>query len=290
MLRRLLLLLAPLALASCHAAAPVRDADPALWMVKDADTTIYLFGTIHQLRPGLDWFDEAVKDAFDRSDSLELETVLPPEAELRALVRELGAGSEPLPVQLRPELAIKLRDALIWLKQPPDLLDGSKPWFAAIQLGNMPMQSAGYDPVDGAEAVLTREAKREGKPIAGLETARDSFGAFDHLSAKAQQDLLSQAIDGLPKADTLIDSIVAAWSKGDVDAIGKLMNDDLTRSPELEQALLVQRNQHWADWIAARMKAPGTVFVAVGAGHLAGRHALQGELVRRGFRVMRVRY
>ena len=33
------------------------DADPALWVVRDADTTVYLFGTIHVLKPGLSWFD-----------------------------------------------------------------------------------------------------------------------------------------------------------------------------------------------------------------------------------------
>ena len=45
-------------------AAKVRDADPALWVVKDHDTTIYLFGTFHALTPDLGWFDDAVRDAF----------------------------------------------------------------------------------------------------------------------------------------------------------------------------------------------------------------------------------
>lgn len=60
------------------AAAPATtDADPALWVVKDKDTTIYLFGTVHVLKPGLGWFDEAVKTAFDKSDELMLEMVMP---------------------------------------------------------------------------------------------------------------------------------------------------------------------------------------------------------------------
>ena len=68
----LALLVAPVA----HA-QEARDADPALWVVKDADTTIYLFGTVHVLKPGLGWFDGAVKQAFDKSDELVLEMVLP---------------------------------------------------------------------------------------------------------------------------------------------------------------------------------------------------------------------
>ena len=43
---------------------------PALWMVKDADTTIYLFGTIHALRPGMPWFGGQVAQAFAESATL----------------------------------------------------------------------------------------------------------------------------------------------------------------------------------------------------------------------------
>lgn len=290
MFKRLLLLLAPLALLSCHAPAPKRDADPALWMVKDADTTIYLFGTIHQLRPGLAWFDEAVKDAFDKSDSLELEVVMPPQEEVLALLQELGANDGALSAQLPPETALKLHDTLARMGKPADALDSSKPWLASIQLQNMPIQATGYAPEDGAEAVLSAAAKAAGKPVAGLETAREQFGYFDRLSPAAQQALLAETIDDLPQAGEKLDAIVDAWSKGDSDAIGKLVNADLMRSPELAQALLVQRNRRWADWIAARMKAPGTVFVAVGAGHLAGAHGLQGDLRRRGMTVYRIRY
>lgn len=292
MFRRWLPLLAPLALLSCHASAPVakHDADPALWVVRDADTTIYLFGTVHQLKPGLGWFDDEVKAAFDRSGSLELETVLPPQPEMEALIREMGANARPLSDQLPPATAARLHEALARMGKAPDALDGSQPWLAAVQLANMPAQASGYASEDGAEAVLTGAAKAAGKPVAGLETMREGLGAFGHLSPAAQQELLNQTIEGLPKAQALLDHVIAAWSAGDVDSIGKLMNDDLARSPELEQALLIQRNRHWADWIANRMKTPGTVFVAVGAGHLAGPHALQGELRRRGLRVMRLRY
>src|SRR6185369_1001930 len=37
------------------AATPVREARPALWKLADADTTIYLFGTIHALPDGVEW-------------------------------------------------------------------------------------------------------------------------------------------------------------------------------------------------------------------------------------------
>ena len=45
-------------------------ARPAMWQVRDADTTIYLFGTIHALPQGIDWFGSAVAAAFDGSHEL----------------------------------------------------------------------------------------------------------------------------------------------------------------------------------------------------------------------------
>jgi hypothetical protein len=46
---------------------------PALWKIADADTTLYLFGTIHLLPPGLDWETPAFKQAFTDASTLYLE-------------------------------------------------------------------------------------------------------------------------------------------------------------------------------------------------------------------------
>lgn len=294
MYRFFVMLLAPLALLSCSlfAKEPVQDADPALWVLRDKDTTIYLFGSVHALKPGVGWFDEGVKTAFDKSRELMIELVLPPEAEIAAMLQEMGRLPEgkTLSQEIPPELYQRLRGALAIAGQKHDMLDGYEPWLAAIQLSVMPSRAVGYDSAYGVESVLTRAATASRKKITGLETAREQFGIFDTLSPAAQQVLLSEAIDGMNSAGATLDQIIAAWSKGDTEALATLMNRELLRSPELTQALLVKRNKRWAGLIAARMKRPGTVFVAVGAGHLAGSAGLQGELSRRGYRVTRVRY
>src|SRR5690606_36748704 len=98
------------------APAPVvaQDADPALWVVKDHDTTIYLFGTIHVLKPGLSWFDEAVKKAFDQSGTLVLEMVEPDQETQQSVVMSKAfdtAGPtllEKLPAEQRAEFTSAL--------------------------------------------------------------------------------------------------------------------------------------------------------------------------------------
>ena len=49
-----------------------------------------------------------------------------------------------------------------------------------------------------------------------------------------------------------------------------------------------RRNERWAEWVARRLETPGTVFVAVGAGHLAGEVSVQAMLAERGLATERV--
>ena len=46
-------------------------------MVRDADTTVYIFGTFHALDGQSQWFNDQVKDAFEKSNELVLETLIP---------------------------------------------------------------------------------------------------------------------------------------------------------------------------------------------------------------------
>lgn len=285
--------LALLVLSGCRGAPDaVVDADPALWVVKDDDTTIYLFGSVHLLKPGLSWFDEAVKDAFDRSDTLVLEVVLPPEREMAGIVQELGTISNglSLPERLSPADAKLLQETLPTIGIPANALDQSEPWLAATMIASLPLQKAGYKKEDGVEAVLTRAANAAGKPIKGLETARQQLGYFDGLPEADQRDMLIRTLRGLPTATQTLDQAITAWSEGDPDRIAAMINADVATSPALASALLYQRNARWAEWIKQRMDMPGTVFVTVGAGHLAGDGDLQSELAKRGLQVERVEY
>ena len=68
------------------------------------------------------------------------------------------------------------------------------------------------------------------------------------------------------------------------------MNDSLKDSPEVAEKLLINRNKNWAAWIKQRMTKPGTVFIAVGAGHLAGPDSVQAQLAKLGVKSTRVVY
>ncbi len=273
-------------------ATATTDADPALWVVKDNDTTIYLFGTVHVLRPGLSWFDEAVKTAFDASDQVVLELVMPDDATAQAAVMKHAVNTSGttltamLPEADRGPYIKSLASAGL----PPTALDQFQPWFAATNLSIMTLMKAGYDANSGAEKVITAAAKDAGKPVSGLETMDQQLGFFSGLSKESQVALLTSTVEELPNATKMTDDMVAKWGAGDPQGLGDLLNESLRETPELSKVLLADRNARWAEWIETRMAKPGTVFIAVGAGHLAGSDSVQAMLGKRKLTAARVDY
>jgi hypothetical protein len=279
--------------APAPAAAPLKDADPALWVVKDADTTIYMLGTVHVLKPGLSWFDEAVKDAFDTSDEMVIEVIQPTDqdAALKVMLPLAIDPDGPALTQKLPELARpKYAAAMTSLGMPPAALDQFEPWYASVILGLLPLQKAGYDPASGVEMQLAAAAKAANKPVSALEGFDEQLGFFDTLPESDQIGLLVATVDEFDKIGPTLDRMVADWGKGDSDALAREMNDQLGKLPNVEKVLLTDRNDRWADWIRTRLEKPGTVFMAVGAGHLAGRNSVQEALAKRKIETTRVEY
>lgn len=273
------------------AAAKLIDADPALWLVKDGDTNIYLFGTIHFLKPGYSWFDEAVKAAYDRSSEVVLEINTPDPATAQAVsMRYMTSSNGTLTSKLSPALKTKYEAGLAKLGVPAAALDSFDPWAAALTVGLIPYLKAGFTPESGAEAVITAAAKASGKSLAQLETMDQQFGWFESMPLAQQLAFLDGSLDQIDGATASIDMLFDSWAKGDPDRLGNLMNEAMRATPELAKLLLADRNAKWAEWIDNRLDRPGNVFVAVGAGHLAGNDSVQKMLAKRTLTATRVRY
>lgn len=293
-----LVLFAPAAMARHDAGAPQRDtaaaaplpqARPALWKLADKDTTIYLFGTIHILPGGVDWFHGPLAYAFNHSDVLVTELPdMPPGEVLKAIARH---GVLPAGESLREKLGADRRSlyeaALTALGQPPTMFDRSPPWVPAMTLPLLAIQKYGYASDHGVEAMLDARAKDRRIPRLGLETLDFQLGLFTGQSETQQMQFLDTVVKGLPEMKGLIEAMVTAWSAGDADRLAALLNAD-EDGPAFAEMMLYSRNRTWAQWIEARMDQPGTVFLAVGAGHLAGPRSVGDLLTRDGYRVSRV--
>ncbi|WP_294263227.1 TraB/GumN family protein [uncultured Sphingomonas sp.] len=286
------LLLPALALFLASPTPPPLPADPPLWVVRDADTTIYLFGSVHWLKPNLAWFDDEVRGAFDRADTLVLETPPVEPAEAQRTQDAIGktANGPTLPERLPEPYRPKLAAALAELGYPVGAFDRVKPWLAATTLSILPLKRRGYDVSAGVEAVLTKAAQGAEKPIVGLEPRVQQLGYFDALPAEAQMAMLKRQLDNMSTTGDSTDAVLAAWTAGDTAALGRIIDaDQRASSAAFGKAILSDRNRRWAGWIAERMKRPGTVFMAVGVGHLTGSDTVQRALAARGLTARRVR-
>lgn len=271
------------------AAAPApKQLKPALWKVADADTTIYLFGTIHALPKGLVWLDGPVGMALDSSGELITEIPEIPAAEQQKAVKAVGLLNGETLRSLMPDTDRVAYEALLAkLRIPVEAFDPLEPWLAGITLGVMPYAMAGYGADSGVEAVLRKAAVAKGKKLGALETIDYQLGLFDQLPRKAQLKFLGEAVRDFDKSFAIIGTMTDEWGAGDPDGLGKLINENMD-DPELAETLLYQRNRNWASWIARRLDQPGTVFIAVGAGHLAGVQSVQDLLKAQGLTTTRV--
>lgn len=267
------------------------DADPALWVIKDEDTTIYLFGTVHILKPGMTWFDEAVKASFDASDELVVEMIKPDPAVMVKIVNDLAIDKTG--ISLRDKLTVEDRAnyeaVLTRLNLPVAAFDPLDPWFASVNISLIPLMRNGYAADQGVEDELLAQAAAREIKITGLETPEQQLGFFDNLPEEVQIRFLNFTIDTVDDAAEGMEQMVVEWANANVDALGELMNagleDDL-----VYETLLVNRNINWAEWVDQRMEQPGTIFMAVGAGHLAGDSSLQAILAKKGLVVERIEY
>jgi uncharacterized protein YbaP (TraB family) len=272
-------------------APATQDVNPAMWMVRDSDTTIYLFGTVHVLRPGLNWLKGDIKTAFDASDELILEVQEPSDpTAMQATVNKMATNPQGVTLRslLTPPVLTKYEKTLGTLNIPPVALDQYEPWYASVTLTTLPLMMQGYDLNSGAEKVLMSAAKAQKKSIGQLETVEQQLGIFDSLSTKEQIAFLDVTLDGVPEVTTQIDALVEAWGKGDLVTLDKLMNEGMESYPGLYDALLTDRNANWVQWIKARMDKPGTVFMAVGAAHLVGKDSVQAQLASQGIESVQV--
>jgi hypothetical protein len=259
-----LIVAAALAAATPAVTEGPREAAPAMFIVGDADTTVYLFGTFHALDGKSEWFNNRVRHAFDQSNELVLETLIPEPSSPQII-------SQPAPAPFRT------------LSVTP-----SASFLASTRMAISAGRSKGLQVGNGADMVLRRAAEADGKNVEGLETLQSQLNMFTRMPAAD----VAPASAGAPKAmSNLSNSMLVmqeAWKQGDQAIFVRMLGQLERGSPETYRMMFTERNERWADWIRARLRTPGTVFVAVGAGHLAGKDSVLVKLAERGIPSARV--
>lgn len=282
------LAIAPLPVSANDAVAP----GPAIWRIADEDTTIYLFGTIHVLEPTLKWRSKALQRVIAQSDELVVESSDADFAAMEGpmgdiLVKEMSPDRPPLIDRVAQGSRANVRQVIADSGIPQSFIDMMPTWMAvfALGMGGLSSDSTEYD---GADSTLERLFTEAGKPVTSVEDPMAVLQAIRHVPEAELLRLLEEDADaaerGVPPGGTGEDE---AWARGDIEGLDDgLGEEDLGAS--LYGVLIRDRNMAWTDWLVDRMKRPGTVLFAVGAGHFAGSDSVQSMLEQRSVAVRRI--
>ena len=265
------ILAAAVALAAASPGAlPAESAEPAMFVVRDVDTTVFIFGTFHALDGKADWFNNQVRSAFEQSDELVLETLVPE-----------GPSPQPGFTSVRGQRFSGLPVA------------PSASFLATTRMAISAGKAQGMNVGNGADMVLRRVAEMEGKQVEGLETLESQLAMFTRLPppAEAARPRPGAPVEASAPMESLSQAMAemqSAWKRGDQNVFVRMLGQLEQSSPDAYRMMFTERNQRWADWIAGRMQTPGVVFVAVGAGHLAGKDSLLVRLAEQGIQSQRL--
>jgi uncharacterized protein YbaP (TraB family) len=293
--RNLLAALAFGFVASCASTPETNDltgAAPALFVARDADSTMYIYGTIHLRRPTDGWGGSHVEAALARSQEVWTEVDMDPDAMARAQAEALRLGMSTqnlLSAHLTAEDEERLTALCQRLGIPRQALERMRPWMAALTLSIMPMVQAGYDPNAGVDRSVIAWATANNKALRSFETPEQQIALFAGFTPEEEIEMLRLSIDSAEEGVALINAMSAAWDAGDIATLeAQVVTEARTTAPEMYQSFFVERNNAWMTVLSRELDGAGVDFVAVGAGHLYGPDGLIAQLRARGVRVERV--
>lgn len=238
---------------------------------------VYLFGTMHSDDNRVTEFTQATIDAIAAVDVFMLETEQP---------------KTPKPLLNKNKLADDLTEAEI--DQVNALADQyviarafamqMKPWLLAV-IFDAPKPQTPF----GQDHLLKAEAENKGKKIRALETVDAHFGVMDDVPREEQLALLKAVLKrSQDEKEADFEKVLKVYLSGDLDKIlatnakttGDLVSDEIWQ--KMKVRLIEQRNLKMATRVIEAASAQ-SLFIAVGASHLAGESGLVAQLKQAGF-------
>jgi len=282
---RWLLALGLLGSLSAQAASPV-------WAVRGAHNTVYIAGSIHMLPADDATLPPGFMRAYGDSSRLVMELDLGKFDPLEGMAWMMEHGTLPAGTTLRsllgPERYARLTATAASLGMPIAGLDSLAPWVVGIEITDLAYERAGFDPEQGVEEQLLRQAQADHKPTGGLETLPEELGSLSALSREDQVRMLDQTLDELKDLKSEMAEVTGAWRQGNATQLGRLLSSEYDAFPSLYKPLVTDRNRRWLPEVEQLLDEKSNVLVVVGALHLVGDGGLLELLRKKGYSVTQI--
>jgi hypothetical protein len=268
---------------------------PAIWKVADDDTTIYLFGTVHLLQNNVEWRSETFNEIWQSAGTVYFETdATSPEAasRLQPLMQQYGmnpAGTTFSSFFSEEDYAF-IKEEAAKINLPTAMLEPMRPWLAGLLISVQQLTAKGANPAAGVDSILSEEARNSDRVLRYFETNEEQIRFFADFSDEVSANMVIENLRQAKENPDLFKELVSLWQSGDTEALGDLINETLLETGEhVARVLLYDRNKRWVDELTTVLnEEEGTFFVAVGAGHLAGKNSVQDYFMEKGITAERL--
>jgi uncharacterized protein YbaP (TraB family) len=272
-------------------AVPAARAEgPPVWSVVGRTNTVYLFGSVHLLRPGEFVLQGALEEAYEDAEAVFLEVDMddlsPLELAAATAHRAIDPQGRSLDELMGSDAALardRAREAGIDLS----LFGELEPWFAGLTIVSLVLARDGYTASAGVEQVVQDRAAADDKEILGLETLDEQLAALDSMEIGAQREFLLKALDDAQRPADALETFLRSWREGDDEALAGELASEFAGAPKLYRSLMLDRNRNWVERISGLLDDSRDYLVVVGALHLVGPDGLPALLAARGLRVTR---
>lgn len=275
-----------------------RAATACVWRVTNAPAPFYLVGTIHALS-GKDYplpkaYDQAMRDSQQFYFEIDPDVRSEDDFSKRFLKGAIYPKGEDVRRHIHPQtwdfLQKRFRRSNLlgrgWYfgEEYVPGLQNIRSWAIAYYLWGI----NGYTDVSskyGVDYHIAYDAKRHGKPCAGLET---NEAHVDVLRGMADIDAELILLDALVKGDKRRDEYNesrAAWRKGDIATLLAEELRDRKTNPGAEMRLLDYRNLRWMAKIEGAIKSGKPTAIVAGTNHFIGTNSVIDLLQKRGYKI-----
>lgn len=269
-------------------ALPVQ-AETSVWRVSRGDSTLYLGGTVHLLRPSDYPLPAEFEAAYVQADEIVFETDLAAMSDLATQAQMLSqltySDDRTLMSVLSAETYSALEEYAASVGMPIMMMQKFKPGMVVSTLQVMEFQRMGFTP-QGVDAYFNSRAIGDDKALGALESIDDQIGFLAEMGEGNENEFIQMSLSDLEDTEEVMEQMIAAWRSGDAGDLAEMFVADMReRAPELYESLLRGRNLNWLPQIEAMLADANTEFVLVGAAHLVGEDGLLDLLAARGYEV-----
>lgn len=258
-----------------------------LWKISSGKNNIYILGSVHLLKTSYYPLNKVIEKIFQKSDliafEIDLKEVSDQKSQQIVMNKAMLQNGESLNNILGDDVYKKASIKALEAGLDINKLHQYKPWFFAMTLVVMKLQSIGYKSMLGIDTYFYNKALDENKKVIGLETLEYQIGLLDDTLKDEQKAFILQTLGELETLEKQINTIMPAWESGNLQVLESLMLKNLKEHPKVYKALIVKRNNDWLIKIESLIKQKETCMIIAGIAHMLGEDGLIIKLREKGY-------